>query len=239
MPAVGYQRGAERATQILRAAREVFLSDGWDHFSVERIAEFMECSRPLVYKHFSCKEEILLALAIESKSRRVRFYERAVMFRGRLREKMLAIGEVETFLSKHDLPVELMIASARLRAKTSRERQDQLMLLDVRAISLGAGIIREAVAAGDLELPADLGPEDLLFFMWSSRWGALNIMRSDTPIEQAGILQPALSVEMSLGMMLDAYGWQPLSSEWDYKATRGRVHQEAFPPELVEQILSE
>lgn len=93
MPAVGYQRGAERATQILRAAREVFLADGWDHFSVERIAEFMECSRPLVYKHFSCKEEILLALAIESKSRRVRFYERAVMFRGRLREKMLAIGE--------------------------------------------------------------------------------------------------------------------------------------------------
>jgi AcrR family transcriptional regulator len=239
MPIVGSERAAKRTTQILRAAREVFLADGWDHFSVERIAEFMERSRPLIYKHFSCKEEILLALAIESKARRVKFYERAVMFAGRLREKMLAIGEVETFLSPRDLPVELLVASAALRAKTSRQRQEELRVLDVRAISLGAGIIREAVAVRDLRLPGDLCPEDLLFFMWAARWGALNILRSDTPLELAGISHPTLSIEMSLALMLDGYGWKPLSTEWDYKATRQRVHAEAFPPALVSKILSE
>ncbi|MEX0678790.1 MAG: TetR/AcrR family transcriptional regulator [Pirellulales bacterium] len=232
-----YQASEKRAVQILLAARELFLADGWDHFSVERIAEFMECSRPLVYKHFSCKEEILLALAIESKRRRARFYERAVMFPGRPREKILAIGEVETFLSPRDLPVELLVASTCLRAKTSRERQGELKVLDVRAISLGAGIIREAVNAGDLKLPGRMCPEDLLFFMWASRWGASTIMRSDTPIAMAGVAEPALAVEWSLGLLLDGYGWQPLSSQWDYKRTRKRVHAEAFPPEVVEEIL--
>jgi AcrR family transcriptional regulator len=239
MPAVGYQRAEVRVWQIRHAARRVFLADGWDQFSIERIAEFMECSRPLVYKHFTCKEEILLALAIESKSRRVRFYERAVMFRGRPREKMLAIGEVETFLARQDLPVELLVASASMRAKTSRQRQDELKLLDVRAISLGAGIIREAIAEGDLRLPPHMGPEDLLFFMWASRWGASNIMRSDTPIGLAGIAHATTSVERSLGLMLDGYAWRPLTSAWNYKATRERVHKEVFPPALVKEILSE
>jgi AcrR family transcriptional regulator len=234
-----YQSAEKRAGQILLAAREIFLADGWDRFSVERIAEFMECSRPLVYKHFSCKEEILLALAIESKHRRVRLYQRAVMFRGRSREKMLAIGEVETFLFRRDLPVELLVVSTCLRAKTSRQRQDELKVLDVRAISMGAGVIREAMTAGDLELPTTMCPEDLLFFMWASRWGASNIMRSDTPIALAGIAEPTLAVERSLGLMLDGYGWRPLSSDWDYKATRQRVHEEAFPRAVVDEILSQ
>jgi AcrR family transcriptional regulator len=219
-------------------AREIFLANGWDHFSVERIAEFMECSRPLIYKHFSSKEEILLALAIESKRRRVQLYERAAMFRGRPREKMVALGEVESFLLRRDLPIELLVASTCLRAKTSRQRQDELKVLDVRAISLGASIIREAVHVGDLELPARMCPEDLLFSMWSCRWGASAIMRSDTPIALAGIAQPALAIECSLGLMLDGYGWCPLSSEWNYKATRQRVHQEAFPQPFVNEVLS-
>jgi para-nitrobenzyl esterase len=44
------------------------------------------------------------------------------MFPGHAREKMLAVGEVETFLSPRDLPVELFVASTCLRAKTSRRR---------------------------------------------------------------------------------------------------------------------
>lgn len=237
MGAVGYQRGEQRIHQILRGAREVFLAEGWDYFCIERIAEFVECSRPLVYKHFSCKEEILLALAIESKRRRVRLYERAVMFQGRTREKMLAIGEAETHLIRRDLPIELLVASTNLRAKTSRQRQDDLKMLDVRAISMGAGIIRDATSSGDLQLPKSLRPEDLLFMMWSSRWGAMNILRSDTPLSQAGVAEPGLAVELSLALMLDGYQWRPLTSEWDYKRTRSRVQQEAFPPEAVAAIL--
>ena len=239
MTAVVYQSAEKRIAQILQAAREIFLANGWDHFSVERIAEVTECSRPLVYKFFSCKEEILLALAIESKRRRIRFYQRATAYRGRPREKMLALGEVETFLFRRDLPVELLVASTCLRAKTSRKRQRELKHLDARAISLGADIIREAVALGDLELPDRMSPEELLFAMWAIRWGASTIMKSDTPMAAAGIRQPGLAIERSLGVMLDGYCWRPLSGEWDYKATRLRVYEEAFPDDVIDEILSQ
>lgn len=144
---------------------------------------------------------------------------------------------METFLSPRDLPVELFVASTCLRAKTSRRRQEELKVLDVRAISLGAGIIREAISAGDLELPSAMAPEDLLFFMWGSRWGALTLMRSDTPLVLAGVSRPAVAVERSLGLMLDGYGWRPLSTEWNYKVTRDRVRNEVFPSQLVDDIL--
>jgi hypothetical protein len=146
---------------------------------------------------------------------------------------------VQTFLFPRDLPVELFVVSACLRAKTSQQRQEELKVLDVRAISLGAGIIREAMTAGDAELPARMAPEDLLFFMWAGRWGAATIMQSDMPLALAGIAHPTLALERSLGTMLDGYRWQPLSSEWDYKATRGRVHDEAFPKSVVDEILSQ
>ncbi|HVS16628.1 MAG TPA: TetR/AcrR family transcriptional regulator [Thermoanaerobaculia bacterium] len=226
-----------RAEQILSTAREAFLEQGWDGFGIESIAERMSCSRPLVYKHFPCKEEILLALAIQSKARRVRLYERAVLFAGRPREKMLAIGEVEGLLAARDLPVELLVASTSLRAKTSRRRQDDLKVLDVRAIGLASSVVREAIAAGDLRLPSPLCPEDLLFVLWASRWGASNLRRSDTPLEQAGITNPTLAVDLSLGLLLDGYGWRPLSGEWDYKETRRRVTEEVFPEAVVAQVL--
>jgi AcrR family transcriptional regulator len=237
MTTVGYPSTEGRATQILRAARELFLAQGWDHFSIERIAEFMECSRPLVYKHFTCKEEILLALAIESKRRRVRLVERAIGFGGKPREKMLAVAEVESFLMPRDLPVELFVASTNLRVKTSQARQVELKELDVHAVSLGASVIREAVSAGDLQLPAKMAAEELLFFMWASRWGAANIIESDTPLASAGVAHPWRSVELSLSILLDGYGWRPLSSAWDYKATRERVHRDSFPAAFVQGVL--
>jgi AcrR family transcriptional regulator len=228
---------ASRTAQILNTAREAFLEQGWDGFGIDSIAERMSCSRPLVYKHFPCKEEILLALAIQSKARRVRLYERAVLFAGRPREKMLAIGEVEGLLAGRDLPVELLVASTSLRAKTSRQRQDDLKVLDVRAIGLASSVVREALAAGDLRLPESMCPEDLLFVQWACRWGASNLRRSDTPLEQAGIANPTLAVELSLGHLLDGYGWRPLTGEWDYKETRRRVHEEVFPGPVVARVL--
>ena len=238
MSTIDHQPSQHRSTQILRAAREVFLTDGWDHFGIERIAEFMECSRPLVYKHFSCKEEILLALAIESKRRRIQLYERAVTFRGRARERMMAIGEVERFLAPRDLPIELFVASTRLRAKTSTARQEELRMLDVRTIGLGAGVIREAISAGDLALKRGLNPEDLQFFLWASPWGAVNILRSDTPLASAGILQPERAVTIALAYTLDGFGWRPLSTDWDYGESRNRMLREVCPPDVVDEIMN-
>jgi hypothetical protein len=64
-------------------------------------------------------------------------------------------------------------------------------------------------------------------------------MLSDTPLEQSGVASPRLAVEVSLALLLDGYGWRPLSTEWDYRETRRRVQAEAFPAEVVAGVLGD
>lgn len=238
MPQAEYKRADQRIHQILDAARGLFLAEGWDRFSVERIADSIECSRPLIYTYFAGKEEILLALAIQSKHRRLRLAEQALRLRGRARERMLALGEVEELLLPRDLPVELLVASTSLRAKTSRARQKELKELDIRAVALSTGVIREAVDDGDLTLPRKMRPEELVFSMWAMLWGAASIIRSDMPLRQAGVHHPPTAIDYSLGVMLDGFGWRPLMAELDYKATRRRVYREVFDRKTVQALLA-
>ncbi len=50
---------------ILEAARELFVSDGYDNVSVRKIAERIEYSPTAIYLHFKDKEEILVELSEE------------------------------------------------------------------------------------------------------------------------------------------------------------------------------
>ncbi len=59
---------AERRQQILEAARQLFLDQGFDQASVEEIAEAAEVSKGLVYFYFRSKDEILAALVRETYS---------------------------------------------------------------------------------------------------------------------------------------------------------------------------
>ena len=80
-------------------------------------------------------------------------------------------------------------------------------------------------------------PEDLLFYMWASHWGAASIVSSDMPLSQMGVTNTTGAVDLSLALLLDGYGWKPLSTEWDYKATRERVYRDIFPDAFVRSVL--
>jgi AcrR family transcriptional regulator len=228
-----------RERLILGAARELFVRDGWEGFSIEGIADLIDCSRALVYAHYPSKEEILLALAIESKLKRLKLLELTLGFEGRPRERLVAIDLMEGYLAEDDIPVEMLVTSARLRAKTTEERQHNLEALELRLQLVGAGIVREAVGAGDLRLPPHTSPDELYFSLWSSVWGATAIQRSDFPWIAAGIPHPAKTVRRSMLVMLDGFGWRPLSNEWDYRETCRRVQQEVFDQESFQRLLAE
>ena len=76
---------------------------------METIADSAGCSRPLVYKHYASTAEVMLALALESKERRVLLYERALAFRNRPRERALAVSEVERILEERDLSLPVLV----------------------------------------------------------------------------------------------------------------------------------
>ncbi len=56
---------AERRTLIITAARELAESEGWGAVTTRRLADLIEYSQPVLYKHFKGKEDIVRAVALE------------------------------------------------------------------------------------------------------------------------------------------------------------------------------
>jgi AcrR family transcriptional regulator len=56
---------AERRKLIITAARGLAESDGWGAVTTRRLADQIEYSQPVLYKHFKGKEDIVRAVALE------------------------------------------------------------------------------------------------------------------------------------------------------------------------------
>jgi AcrR family transcriptional regulator len=56
---------ADRRRLIIAAARDVAEAEGWGAVTTRRLAERIEYSQPVLYKHFGSKEEIIEAVARE------------------------------------------------------------------------------------------------------------------------------------------------------------------------------
>ena len=56
---------AERERLIVTAARELAESEGWDAVTTRRLAAEIEYSQPVLYSHFSGKDAIMAAVAVE------------------------------------------------------------------------------------------------------------------------------------------------------------------------------
>src|SRR5437868_275904 len=56
---------AEREQLIITAARELAEAEGWEAVTTRRLAERVEYSQPVLYSHFSGKDAIVRAVAID------------------------------------------------------------------------------------------------------------------------------------------------------------------------------
>src|SRR5580698_969718 len=81
-----------REARILEVASKMIVQDGYHGLSMDRIAEALEYSKGTIYQHFSCKEDVLMALVNQAMERRLDLFRRAAAYRGSSRERMSAIG---------------------------------------------------------------------------------------------------------------------------------------------------
>src|SRR5580704_16382536 len=111
-----------REGRILEVARSMIVHDGYHGLSMDRIAEALEYSKGTIYQHFSCKEEVLMAVVNEALERRLGLFRRAALFRGRSRERLVAIGvAAELFFQLYPdhFQVEHVIRLSSVQEKTS------------------------------------------------------------------------------------------------------------------------
>ena len=222
----------ERQELFLRVAREILLARGYHGLTMDRIARAAEYSKGTTYLHFGCKEDVVLALATDCLERRLGMFERAATFRGRPRERMAAIGEaVELFarLYPSDLRILEILNAQAVNEKASEKYKSAFKTAVARGLDVMVGVVRDAIAQGDLVLDPETGPEELAFGLWAITDGGYAVILSS--LYEIGLADPFATVMKSCHILGDGYGWRPLSTEWDYEETRDRIRREIFPEE--------
>lgn len=230
----------EREAKILDVARQMLLRDGYLGLSMDRIAEAVEYGKGTVYRHFANKEDIILALAVETQKKRTSLFQRASLFQGRSRERLTAVavaGELFVRLYPSHFHVEQTVKLSSIWEKTSTKRQEIMRSCEHTCTGIVAGIVRDAVAQEDMTLPDHLQPEDLVFALWSISFGSYTLMTTSEPLLEIGVEDPTLAIRACIHHMLDGLGWRALSTEHDYEAVFHKALTETFADEY-EQLLA-
>jgi AcrR family transcriptional regulator len=225
-----------REGRILEVARSMIVQDGYHGMSMDRIAEALEYSKGTIYQHFSCKEDVLMALVNQAVERRLDLFRQAAAFRGGSRERMTAIGaacEVFFELYPDHFHIEHVIRVSSVKEKTSEQRRLCLETAESRCSEIVRGVIQDAVRAGDLVLADDYGVEQLAFGLWSITFGGYSIAASSPSLTSLGIDDPILAIRNNCNRLLDGVGWKPLRSEVDLSPLADRLKREAFAAKLA------
>ena len=229
----GAREQARRERDILEVARDLLARRGLSGFSMETVADEAGYSRTAIYRYYPSREELILALAVETAELRFQLWKPIETFASRPRERLMAMGEVTSILyPSHVLPQVVALSNA-VRGKTSAARRRALRALDREDHRLAIGIIQDALEARELELPGGLSAEELLFGIDSFVRGIFTSIASASSPADIGVADPRRPLRVLGRELLDGIRWRPLSSEWDYGETMRRIYTELYPPEVL------
>lgn len=217
-----------RESQILDLARPMLAESGLAGLSMDAIAHELKTAKGTIYNHFPNKEEIVLALAVQALDRRLELFNHAVLMRGGSRQRIAAIGiACEVYVDR--LPdlfrAEQIIRHETVWGKTSAKRQEILKTCEVRCMDTVAGVIRDAVANGDLELADPHGIEEICFGLWSLVYGGLLLEATSPSLADVGIGDPRAAIRRNCNRLLDGLGWRPLYDPTSYASWVDQVRE--------------
>jgi len=207
---------AQRHELFLDIAGNLLSEEGFHLLTMERIAELAEYSKGTVYQHFSCKEEILIQLCINSMTALHKLFSRAAEFPGSYRDKIICIfyaHEVWTRNDKNAIDMLQHLSMHGVMDKVSAESQAEHDKLEHGLVGLVSSVVKAAMDAGELPKHKKLTPPEIVFGLWSMSMGGQLLQASDLPLQDFGVENPGLTLLRTVSATLDGYGWQPQHSE--------------------------
>lgn len=227
----------DREQKILALARQMVLDGGYHGLGLDSIAEELGVSRGTIYNHFKCKEEIILALVIETMNKRRSMFQQAAAYQAVPRVRLAAIGvaaELFVRLYPDHFRVEQIVRSDSIWDKTTEERRMLVRSCQLQSVGIVAGVVRDGMAQGQVCLPDGMTPEDLVFGLWSMTEGAYSIIATSDSMAELGISQPFPAIRHNIHHLLDGIGWTPLSKDLDFEATMKQIVADVFPREFAD-----
>lgn len=237
---VKQQEVLDRDTRILDTSRRMLLSHGYYGMTMDRIASACDCPKGTMYQRFTCKEDIMAALALECSQRRADLMRRAATFPGPTRLRMGGVGEAMGLyerLNPDDSTI-IHLATGPIREKASAQRAIALREMEHGLVDFVEGILSEAIAHGELELPSGASIQEMAFALWSLVDGGYRLNESDTPQQALGIEYPVRALWVIYNRLADAYGWRPFFADYDWEEAMAEIRRAIFPEE-AQQLYGE
>lgn len=223
----------ERDARILGAGRAILLNDGYFGLTMDRVAKAAKCPKGTLYHRFSCKEELIVALAAGCVRRRNDMMRRGAAFKGRPRERITGVAEGIGLFSRMN-PDDSRIIHIAMGPLLEKVPPDRLILLtegERESIGIVQQILLDAVALGDLALDASAHLEEILLGAWGLVEGGFSLIEGSVPQRVMGVQNPYRVVWMGFNRFADGFGWRPLFHEIDYDEVLAQVRREVFPEE--------
>lgn len=216
----------QREQLFLDTARQILRNDGIAHLTMDRIAELTEYAKGTVYKHFTCKEDILCALCLDCLQRMADLFRHASSIPGNSREHVLAVGTAyQLFTLQFPEEFDLLIASrtSKFRQKAAPKRVEDMGNADQVVHNQLRAIVGRAIAEDGLVLPPHIGVDELCFTLWALSFGMLVLDQAQDMTTELQLPPVQQMLFSQFNLLLDGYGWKPLSSEFDYLQSLQRI----------------
>jgi hypothetical protein len=164
----------------------------------------------------------------------IELFERAAAYFGWPRERLIALQEAEELffrLFPYQYRALQTIRIASQLSKGAGDHPDPAVRCESRLLSIVTCVINEAIEEGDLKLRGEEQGGELAFTIWALAFGTRALMDTRVATRQLGIRDGFELNRRTTALLLDAIGWRPLQSEWDYTRTRQRIREQLFASE--------
>jgi len=225
----------EREQLILDTARELLATDGYQVFSMERIASEIEYSKGTIYNHFKSKEDILSALCCDSLESLSSLFVRAKNYQASSRDKISALilaYALHAKLRPVDVQNMQSIKSQVVREKVSAPLAEKVYVAEQRVIEPAKEIVMYAIHQGDLIVDSEETAGEMITGMWSLGYGTFLLSQTLIDFDNLGLALPEKQFLNNAQRLLDGYHWNPLSSNINLDEYYLKIGKEVFPEEF-------
>ena len=225
----------EREELILDAAQSMLHQHGYNHLTMDRIAETVEYSKGTIYNHFASKEDLVCSLCCRFITNLIDVFERAYQYNGSTRERYSAIGiGYSLYHQLHPLDSQNIqtLKNNAVREKVSEDKLCEMESLEQKITKISRSIVQDAIDCGDLDKKYQDHVNTIVFGCWSMHYGALLLDQSDIPLQELGFSPVVKMLWQNANIYLDGYQWTPLSTTTDSEKLFDKISSALFDGEI-------
>jgi AcrR family transcriptional regulator len=217
----------EREQLLIRIADDIMNTNGEAELNMDKLVASSEYSKGTVYKHFSCKEDLLTAIYYEKFNVLFRLFKKVTVIPMSTRARQLGIHVAHSLFDHRyfNESARLMLPNTTaMQGKISPSRKAKLEELQLNFQLVLLDLIQEGIDVGDLQLPSGITSEMVALANQALSFGMMTMMYGRCKDTASFDSFMYLHLE-GASRLLDGFNWSPFSEDCDYKSIVAKVEE--------------